>query len=799
MGILSILGVVQLSSAELAFYLPDFAVNPWSLPIFVCTLAFVALAIYVAYEFERTSVRFYFMAFCLLASVWVAFSALMVLSQNQTSALLWSRMAFAFSVASVVSAYLFSLKSVGQFSRRRLLFYAVLLAGAIDTFLILFTNTIIQGTFQYSWGHYPQFASTFYAHMVFVSFAFGLMFAEFLLDLTRDDISERRRNRDWGLLLAVLTGSLASVDFIPGFGYDIYPVGFLVILMAAAIIAFTIWKYRLVDYNPAVAAPEVFKAMQDSLIVSDTGGRIRLVNETFARKTGMDQQTLIGAPLTDVFPELTEVPSTTTGVDRLEEEETFLLDSDDEEIDVILSTSPMTDSHNNLSGVVFVARDITERKERQQKLEELEYYNSMTGLPNKKYVFNRLVPQLENPGESQVFYLEIDNFGELEAALGEVEISNLLRTIVERLRNHGLDDWELAHWHQSSFLLLNLSRTDSLETVGEELIELFDRPLELEERTLVITVSIGASEYPEHADSLDETIRKSSVALIDAKDISGNSLQVFEKGGRRSTSDKVDLIADLRSALDNDKLEMYYQPIIETQGERIQSLEALLRWDHPSRGYVAPHKVISLSEESGIIRDIGDWIFDETLDRIKSLNNTVDDPVKISFNFSNQQFEHSGEFLRNLDSRLNQLELDASNLRIEITETTAIQDLEFSKETLNKFKEHNVEVAIDDFGTGHSSMKYLMELPLDILKIDKSFILNLFENEDNQTLVEAMVTMGHELGLEVVAEGVETEEHRNYLRDLGCDYMQGYLWTPPRPYSDLVRYIENYETSNGSG
>lgn len=797
MDVLGFPGVVQLSSTELSFYVPAFNVNPWSLPILIVTLAFLGLAFYVVYEFESTTTRFYFMSFCLLAAGWVSFSALMILSQQSATALLWARFAYVFATATMIGAYIFSLKSVQKFLQRRLLFYVVLFAGTIDAFLILFTNSVIRNVYQYSWGFYPEFSSTAYVHILFQSFTFALIFAEFLLDISRKNISDRRRNRDWGFVVAAMVASLASVDFIPAYGYEIYPVGFLVILISAIIIAFTIWKYRLVDYNPAVAAPEVFKAMRDSLIVSDTAGRIRLVNETFARKTGMDRQTLIGAPLTDVLPEITEVPTTTEAVDRLEEEETFLLDSRGEEVDVILSTSPMTDSHNNLSGVVFVARDITERKERQQKLEELEFYNSMTGLPNKKYVFNRLLPDLEEVSEAQVFYIEVDNYGELEAALGEVEISNLLRTIVDRIQSYGSDRWEVAHWHQSSFVLLGFDTPDPLQEVGKELIELFDRPLELDSRTLVVTVSIGASAYPEHADSLDETVRKSTVALIDAKDVSGNSLQVFEKGGRRSTSEKVELIADLRSAIDNNKLEMYYQPIVESSTGAITSIEALLRWDHPKKGYIAPHKVISLSEESGIIRDLGNWIFEQTLRKMQNLNDTREEPIKVSFNFSNQQFERSGEFLNQLDSRLNQLNVDASNLRVEITETTAIQDLEFSKNTLEKFQKHNVEVAIDDFGTGHSSMKYLMELPLDILKIDKSFILNLFDHEDNQTLVEAMVTMGHELGLDIIAEGVETEKHREFLLDLECDYMQGYLWTPPRPYADLVRYLDNYAPAVG--
>ena len=316
--------------------------------------------------------------------------------------------------------------------------------------------------------------------------------------------------------------------------------------------------------------------------------------------------------------------------------------------------------------------------------------------------------------------------------------------------------------------------------VARKLVELFREPFMVRELEIFTTVSVGISIYPDDGESLDQLMQYADIAMYQAKEDGRNNYRFFSSEMRHSSEEQMMITNHLRYALSNDELSLFFQPKVDITRGRIIGAEALLRWNNPELGNVSPNIFIPLAEKMGFINDIGSWVLEAACRETMQWQQFSEEKLQVSVNVSPQQFR-TGALLAAVDRALELSGLPSERLELEITENLLLQDSDKPLTILKTLHDHGIRLALDDFGTGYSSLSYLRRFPLQVLKIDRSFVNDLQENESNRGLVEAIIAMAHSLKLEIVAEGVEDEEQLDFLRRRDVNIIQGYFFSPPVP------------------
>lgn len=431
--------------------------------------------------------------------------------------------------------------------------------------------------------------------------------------------------------------------------------------------------------------------------------------------------------------------------------------------------------------LVFVAKSKKARLEKQFYYST--YYDSLTGLPNRILFNKRLSKKVNNlKNKSQllsVIVLDIDKFKKINDTMGHRIGDELLRETARRLKNCISSKHMLARQSADEFILFlqNINGIEDSTGMAEEILEILKKPFILEDYELYITASIGISIYPYNGQTAEMLIKNADTAMNYVKSEGRNSYMLYAPSMDDAAIEQIELENDLRKALDRDELILNYQPLVEVESGKIIGMEALLRWDRPGEGIVQPSRFIPTAEETGMIIPIGEWVLNKACRQNKEWQGLGYDKIRVSVNISPRQFEQSN-FIDTVKGALKTTGLDASYLGLEITEDV-IKNVAKAKETLKKLKEIGVKLSLDDFGTGYSSLSYLKRLPIDTLKIDKSFVSDVTENERGVALTTAVINMGHNLKLQVLAEGVETKEQLNLLKDNKCDVVQGFYYSRP--------------------
>ena len=305
----------------------------------------------------------------------------------------------------------------------------------------------------------------------------------------------------------------------------------------------------------------------------------------------------------------------------------------------------------------------------------------------------------------------------------------------------------------------------------------------------MITLSIGVAFYPEHGRQLDYLNNCAEQALSEAKNLGGNTIRYYSNENTALLEQGIFLERDLRKAIQNNELVVYYQPKINFRNKDIYGFEALVRWNHPEKGLIPPGLFIPLAEQTSLISDIGRIVLQKTAKQIRLWNNLGYNNICVSVNIVAQQIRR-GQLLNDLDQAIDDNQIDGSSLELEITESSLIENSDSVRNLLDEIKKRKINISLDDFGTGYSSLSYLADFPIDILKIDRSFVSKIGENKQ-QAIVSAMIAMGKAMGMTVVAEGIETEQQMQYLQDLDCDIAQGYLFSKPLPQEEATIFLEN--------
>ncbi len=445
---------------------------------------------------------------------------------------------------------------------------------------------------------------------------------------------------------------------------------------------------------------------------------------------------------------------------------------------------------------VAIMHDVTEKNKSEELIWQQANFDTLTDLPNRRMFHDRLEQEIKKSHRSglpmALMLLDLDRFKEVNDTLGHAQGDVLLIEAARRIAECVRESDTVARLGGDEFtvILSELEDVNSVERIAQKIIERLADPFQLLQETAYVSASVGITLYPSDAQNIDALIKNADQAMYLAKNSGRNRFSYFTAALQEAAQTRLSLLSDLRNALPGSQLEVYYQPIVEMTTGKIHKAEALLRWQHPVRGMVSPMQFIPLAEESGLIHEIGDWVFHEAARQVKRCREMFVPQFQISVNKSPVQFRQKERDYDSWPNHLHAMGLPGNSLVVEITEGLLLHAEVAVTETLLSFRDAGIQVALDDFGTGYSSLSYLKKFDIDYIKIDQSFVRNLGEDMNDQALCEAIIVMAHKLGLAVIAEGVETERQRDLLAAYGCDYMQGWLYSKAVPAAEFEALLQ---------
>ena len=458
------------------------------------------------------------------------------------------------------------------------------------------------------------------------------------------------------------------------------------------------------------------------------------------------------------------------------------------------SAFPEFEPHGALKHIVVNFHDITQRKKAESQSWMEANYDHLTGLPNRRLFHDRLNQEMRQAHRDHtaiaLLFLDLDRFKDVNDSLGHDVGDLLLIEAARRIQSCIRERDTLARLGGDEFtvVLAAFHSASDIAGIASKIICALSQPFEINCRELQVTVSIGVAIYPDDATNSIELVKHADQAMYVAKNDGRACYRFFTKSMQAAADSKMQLAADLRLALRDHQFSLVYQPIVHLATGAVFKAEALLRWNHPVRGAISPAEFIPIAEESGVIHELGDWVFTEAAQRVKRW--LAHSPkFQLSVNKSPVQFVTSDDRSDRWIAQLSAMELPGHCIAVEITEGLLMNQNAAVTDQLLKYRDAGMQVAIDDFGTGYSSLSYLKKFDIDYLKIDQSFIRSLGTDTPDLALCEAIVVMAHKLGLQVIAEGVETVEQRDWLLQIGCDFAQGYYYARPMPPADFERFM----------
>jgi diguanylate cyclase (GGDEF)-like protein/PAS domain S-box-containing protein len=540
------------------------------------------------------------------------------------------------------------------------------------------------------------------------------------------------------------------------------------------------------------------KAVEQSpvaVMITDTEGSLEYVNQAFIEVTGYSREEVIGRS-----PRI--IQSGRTKETTYQSLWATIKQGDDWSGELLnrrkngelyweqVIISPVINDEDEITHFLAVKEDITLRKQQEEKIRYQAQYDPMTHLPNRMLAMDRLQQALENAdrhGEKvALLFIDLDDFKKINDSLGHDLGDKMLIKVGQRLRSAMRRQDTVARHGGDEFIIImeSLETMSDLEPVLGNLLRTFTTPFTLDDKDLVMTTSIGVAIYPDDGTDSSTLLRNADHALYQAKDEGGNTFSYYNKNIHSNVIKQLDLESEMRSALAREEFEVYYQPLVDSRSGDLLGAEALIRWQNEKFGNMPPGKFIPVAEQTGLIVEIGDWVLQVACRQACNWGNMLGMPFSIGVNVSPRQFRDKN-IIQTITGALDATELAPDQLNIEITEGMLIRKHMHVEETLERLHEIGVTLAMDDFGTGYSSLGYIKKYPFNVLKIDRSFVRDIPDDPEDCALAKAIITMGHELGLEIVAEGVETDAQARMLTEAGCNKLQGYLIGHPVPCKEF--------------
>jgi diguanylate cyclase (GGDEF)-like protein/PAS domain S-box-containing protein len=552
----------------------------------------------------------------------------------------------------------------------------------------------------------------------------------------------------------------------------------------------------------------VLEAAPDPVIVRDMENRVIYFNPAFARIFGWNLDDCLGKPI-DFIPEKA-LPETRQSMARIEKglgfsgTETFRYTRDGELVAVSISGAVFFDANGTPEGYINTLQDITERRKKDEALRYVAYHDTLTGLPNRKSFYMCLDDLLQHSGRRRsdrtwaLMFLDLDKFKQVNDTLGHDTGDLLLKTVATRLRACLRETDHLFRLGGDEFtiILTDLGRDIDVARVAGKLISTVAEVFYLNGHEIFTSTSIGISVFPNDGWEVEGLVKNADMAMYAAKESGGGQYRFFTEEMNQNALYRMKMETHLRKALARDELRIHYQPVVD-MAERIVGVEALLRWHHPDLGIILPADFIHIGEDTGVIVSVGQWVLKTACSQVKRWNDKGLGPLFVAVNISARQLQET-DFEDIVGRVVEACGLPASSLTLEVTESGVMQNPERCIVKMKHLRARGVNFSIDDFGTGYSSLSYLKRFPIDALKIDRSFVADVMKSSGDREIIRAIISMTRNLNIEAVAEGVETQQQRDFLARAGCDKMQGYLFAEPLTGEQMEHLLETHPAAAGA-
>lgn len=544
---------------------------------------------------------------------------------------------------------------------------------------------------------------------------------------------------------------------------------------------------------------------QEGMVVTDAKGKILRVNRAFTAITGYTADEVIGKDpallrsgrhdktfYTDMWAAINTEGSW--------EGEIWNRRKSGELYPQHLTITAVKDNEGKLANYVGTLTDISHSKAAAEKIERLAFYDPLTRLPNRRLLLDRLKQALASSARSgklgALLFLDLDHFKTLNDSLGHDIGDVLLQQVSHRLESCVREDDTVARLGGDEFVMLledlseqSLEAATQAEAVAKKLLVKLNQPYELCSHIYHSTSSIGITLFDNHNENVDELLKQADIAMYQAKRSGRNALRFFDPSMQESINERVALESELHEALEKHQFQLYYQ-IQMHNSERPLGAEVLLRWIHPTRGKVSPEEFIPLAEETGLILPIGEWVLETACAQLEAWQkNKLTNDLTLSVNVSAKQFHQDG-FVSLVEDIVHRYAFNPCQLKLELTESMLLENVDNIINSMSRLRQMGIQFSLDDFGTGYSSLQYLKRLPINQLKIDQSFVRDITFDEQDRSIVRTIIAMAHSMNLEVIAEGVETEEQRQRLLHKGCNQFQGYLFGTPMPLDEFEEMLQ---------
>lgn len=559
-------------------------------------------------------------------------------------------------------------------------------------------------------------------------------------------------------------------------------------------------------FKEKARAEIALNSIGDAVICTDLAGNIDYLNIAAETLTGWSREQAYGHPISDVFKiinAVTREAERDTVQKVLQQDQTIglppdtlLVRRDGSEAAIEDSASPINDWAGNRTGVVVVFHDVSAAQIMSKKMAFLAQHDYLTNLPNRVMLNDRIEQAISmarrNSVKLAVLFLDLDNFKHINDSLGHAMGDKLLQSVSQRLAACVRDSDTVSRQGGDEFVILLAQSECEINTANTaaKILLLLAAPHYLTDCELHITTSIGISVYPADGEDAETLIKSADTAMYHAKGLGRNNFQFFCKDMNVRAVERQQIEAHLRVALEKQEFVLYYQPKVNLKTGLVTGAEALVRWVHAEMGLVMPERFISVAEECGLIVPIGRWVLREACKQAQHWINEGFAPVSIAVNISAVEFRQKG-FFEGVRQILHDTGLKACHLELEITEGVLMRDAEVSIAILQDLKDMGVRLAVDDFGTGYSSLSYLEQFPLDVLKIDQSFVQDIPANGSNRIIISAVIGMGNSLQLRVVAEGIENQVQFNFLQEQQCQEGQGFFFSRPLTVEQFGAMLRN--------
>jgi diguanylate cyclase (GGDEF)-like protein/PAS domain S-box-containing protein len=594
----------------------------------------------------------------------------------------------------------------------------------------------------------------------------------------------------------------AILSYRPGLAY-LPSIGNAFAVTWLAGIAFAILRHKLLSISPTEAALTIFTTMADGVLLVDRDGNIANANPAACEILRVPSSSLVGSSVQGTLPSVFIGDNASWGtVQSVRDLETTYDTGDGRTVYLSVTTSAELERSGGRQGTVMVFRDITERKQAENQLHHMATHDVLTGLPNRTLLNDRLKNALLRAQRHRdqllaVLFIDLDKFKDINDRYGHDSGDIMLREAARKLTKCVREYDTVCRLGGDEFVvvLTDLADQRSCEIVIQRIQAAFRAPLLLESLELTITLSIGVSFYPLNSDLQEDLFKFADIALYRVKSSGRNGYQFYSSDLDTATRKTESLEKDLADALSRGEFEIYYQPIYDLATNQPASMEALLRWNHPTLGMVRPMDFIPIAERTGAIVPIGEWVLRDACRQLHEWQKTGRE-ITLAVNLSARQFKDPDLAVK-ITGILNEFAIEPRLIELEFTESTAMVDVERTVETVRRLKERGIQIVIDDFGSGFSSLAWLKHLHPKALKIDKFFIQNVGSDSNDSAIVKAIVTMAHSMGMRVIAEGIESKTQLDALRnmqwerstDLACDGVQGFLYSQPVPASKAVQFL----------